>query len=121
MEQKDLLEIIKKIIKNELRFYGHYLGQVVDTKDPEGIGRVLATVPQLSWDTADVAPWCSPRQQSGLVTPVVGQWIEVYFMDGDIDKPRYHGNATEMENSLPTEHKGKASNQVIFEDGKTKE
>ena len=121
MEQKDLLELLKTIIKEELRYYGHYLGKVVNTTDPAKLGRVLVTVPKLSWDTEAVGPWCVPRQQSAIVTPVIGQFVEIYFMDGDRDQPRYHGNAMEMEDSLPTKHKGLATNQVIFEDGKTQE
>lgn len=116
MERKDILELLRKIIAEETRYLRHYIAQVVDIEDPDSQGKVRATVPALGWDTDEVAPWIFPRAMNSLQTPKVGQWIEVYFLNGDRNKPVYVGQAVEMEDSSPTLYEGDTDNQVLFED-----
>ena len=121
MERKTLLELIRKIITDETRYLRHYLGKVVDDDDPDKQGKVRAQIPELGWDTDDVAPWIPPRALNALQTPKKDQWIEVYFMRGNRDFSVYMGQATEMENSLPELFEGDIDNQVLFEDAENKE
>ena len=120
METKTILELFRKIIAEETRFLRHYSAQVVDVNDPVKKGRVKATVPWIGWDTDEKAPWFYPRQKEGLTTPKVGQWIEVYFMNGNKNEGRYLGLALEMEDTRPSLYDGLPTTHVPFEDPDSK-
>jgi hypothetical protein len=80
---------------NPTRYYGKYLGTVIENIDPEQIGRVLVMVP----DVLGVTPssWampCVPAAgiQSGVfVVPPIGSGVWVEFEQGDPDYPIWTG------------------------------
>ena len=114
--QDDTLEgIIEDKIKEELRYYRTYAGQIIVNVDPLGLGRVLCTVPELQWLTPDVGAWCYPRQVNAITTPRVGKWVEVAFFGASPDWPVYHGEITELERGLPSTYQRNPTSHVLFE------
>lgn len=77
------------------RFFGKYRGQVEDVADPENMGRLLVTVPDVYHD--QTSPWampCVPLAGGGygaFVMPEVGDTVWVEFEAGDISKPIWTG------------------------------
>jgi hypothetical protein len=84
------------------RFFGNYRGVVFDNNDPDKLGRIRVTVPQLFADTA--TGWAWPKNSAGLVLqpPPVGQGVWIEFEGGDSSFPIWTGtfgkNVTESNN-----------------------
>jgi hypothetical protein len=84
------------------RFFGNYRGVVFDNNDPDKLGRIRVTVPQLFADSA--TGWAWPKNSAGLVLqpPPVGQGVWVEFEGGDSSFPIWTGtfgkNVTESNN-----------------------
>lgn len=112
-------EQIEKIIRRNTRYSTPRLGQVISLDDPTKKGRVLASVPYLGADTDDRAVWVYAAQNSALVTPSVGDWIIIMWLDGrgngggDI-RPFYVGQALWMSEQIPKSYTDENS-QVLFE------
>ena len=77
------------------RFFGKFAGLVADVDDPEGLGRLRATVPELfgaetsAW-ALPCAPYAGPDQGFFAVPPVgAAVWIE--FQAGDVSRPIWCG------------------------------
>jgi hypothetical protein len=117
---KTLLEIFRRIIWTETRWLRHYLAQVVNVTDSDNRGQVRVICFDLGYTSEDNGLWCSPRNKNGLITPKVGDWVEIYFMGGDKNRPVFIGQANDMEGMLPKNYDGKATTQVLFEDGENK-
>jgi hypothetical protein len=116
---------ICEIVREETLYLRHYIGQVLDVNDEENRGMVKVSVIELGWDNASIAPWCSPRQLNALTVPEVGEWVEVYFISGDMNRPVYLGNVCEMRNSnqrynIPDFYKGDANRKIIYQSTKSK-
>jgi len=108
--------LIQEIVIQETRFLRHYVGQIVDTNDPNNKGCVRAIIPYLGWFSSSQAPWCFPRDKRGMIVPKVNDWVEVYFMGGEKDHPVYLGIANEMKDQV-TKSYTDTSKDVIFEQG----
>jgi len=119
-DARDELAQIRRVVYNETVFLRHYFGQVVDNQDPNKKGRVKATILDLGWDTADKVQWAWPRAGHSLDVPAVGEWVEVYFMMGDRNKPAYLPGAAELTGNLPADYSS-PDDPVLFQDPKTKE
>jgi len=114
---KDAYELtsqIKRLIRDELKYYTPRMGQVVSLTDPLAQGRVKVTIPILGWFTPDQGIWAYPGQPRGVINPAIDDWVIVQFIDGKPDKCVYYGQAYFMKNMLPANYSGK-DNQVIFE------
>ncbi len=76
--------------------YGKYRGLVSDVADPEGIGRIKATVPAVFGAELD-SPWAMPAMpfagpRHGLaLIPEVGDGVWVEFEAGDPSRPIWSG------------------------------
>jgi len=112
---KEIKEVVIRIIQDELIWYKHYIGKVLNLNDPKKKGRILVGILDLGCFTADIGFWCWPRDKNGIITPKVNDWVEVYFMNGNRDMPVYLGIASEMANMLPKNYDGKSTTQIIFE------
>lgn len=126
------------------RFYGIYAGRVVDNKDPQERGRVLATCPAINvFEESDVseAMWMVPCM-NGLGTtpdgqttgvfhpPEVGTNVWIVFQSGDPGYPVYMGgfittkqeadtfNSDDMEDVGPTKRgiRTKSGHFIRFND-----
>lgn len=77
------------------KFYGMYRGTVVINVDPLQIGRIQATVPDVSGLTPTT--WAMPcipvagKQMGTFVVPQVGAGVWVQFEAGDPDRPVWTG------------------------------
>lgn len=114
---KTLLQMLRRIIWDETRWLRHYLAKVVDVTDPDGKGQIKVICYDLGYSTEDIGIWCSARNRNALVTPKVGDWVEIYFMGGDRDRPVFIGQANDMEDMLPKNFDGNPKTYVLFEDG----
>jgi Type VI secretion system/phage-baseplate injector OB domain len=78
------------------KFFGKYRAVVINTTDPEGIGRIQVTVPELG--NAEVLGWalpCFPTNSSskkiGSALPLVGAAVWIEFERGDPLFPIWSG------------------------------
>jgi hypothetical protein len=78
------------------RHFGKYRGLVSDVGDPEGLGRIKASVPAVFGDSLDT-PWAMPSSpfagaRHGLVLiPEVGDGVWIEFEGGDVSRPIWSG------------------------------
>lgn len=107
--------IIYDLILKATRFFVPRLGQVSKIDDSEGRGRILVHIPSLGWTTDDTGAWCFPDDKKSLITPAVGDWVIVQWIDGNIDLPVYTGISTRMKDMLPANYEDE-NTQIIFED-----
>jgi len=103
-------------IKRETVYLRHYIGEVVDNEDSLKKGRIKVTLPELGFLSKDLSIWCNPRQGHGLSVPKVGSWVEVYFINGDPEKPVYLYLASEIAENTPKGYTGDVKQHVLFED-----
>ena len=118
MIDKTLKGAIVEVIREEVKYLRHYLGEVGDVDDPDKEGKVKCKIPELERKTNDVGLWCYPRDKAAIVTPKVGDFVEVYFMLGDRDRPVYMGMAQEITGNRPKAHTG-PTKQVLFQSRET--
>lgn len=111
------LGMIREIVREETRYLRHYIGEVVDVADVLRHGRVKVVVPELGWDTPDLGAWCNPRQLHQRTVPAVGSWVEIYFTQGDVNRPVYMGMVAEVRDVRTTPASFvSAETHVLFED-----
>lgn len=83
------------IEEHQNRFYGKYAGLVTDRDDPERLGRIRASVPEVLGDEPSswalpCAPFSGPDEGCFAVPPVgAAVWIE--FQAGDVSRPIWTG------------------------------
>jgi len=111
---EDIYTTIVEIVRQETTYLRHYYAQVVINTDPEKKGRICVLVPELGWDNPTVAAWPFPRH-NGLQIPKVNSWVEIYFMNGDRNRPVYMPIAYEMASMLPKNYNGLPTKQIIYE------
>lgn len=100
-----------------------YEGTVVDRDDPDKLGRIKFAVPGLIEPSS---PWAFPVGTAGggskdrglFAVPEKGAEVYVFFVNGDIDEPRYlcgHWGVTEVDgNEVPEEaQKNPPDNRVL--------
>ena len=115
MKDRTLYGIISEIVHRETRYLRHYVGIVVNNADELNKGRVLCTVPALGRNTQDEGLWCYPRYQGHRQsTPAVGEAVEIYFMNGRIERPVYIGGAAELKAATLEEYDNQDTH-VLFE------
>lgn len=112
--------MIVEIVRQETLYLRHYMGQVLSQTDELNIGMVQVAVPELGWTTSDLAPWCYPRQLHSMSVPEVGEWVEVYFLNGDMNRPVYITNCTELKKDdnkycVPEWYVGDPKLRVIYQ------
>jgi hypothetical protein len=76
---------------------------------------------ELGFITPDLAVWCNPRMGANTLNiPNIGQWVEVYFINGDRGKPVYLPMAGEIQGNLPKNFTGDILKDIIYESFKDK-
>lgn len=113
--------MICEVVRQETLYHRHYIGQVLSNTDELNIGMCQVAVFDLGWETADLAPWCYPRQSHKMSVPKVGEWVEVYFLSGDRNKPVYLEMCNEMRTEsdnkrcVPDWYTGDPKRHIIFQ------
>lgn len=110
-----LSDIVEAIVAPLFKYAVPRLGEIKDLNDPAKKGRVLVTINSLGWDTNEKGAWCYPKDKKSVVTPEVGDFVIVEWVDGMPDIPMYSGVANNMKDMLPHAYDGSADNQVLFE------
>ena len=111
----NLSDIVATMVAPLLKYAVPRLGKIVDLVDPVKKGRVLVTIDSLGWDTNEKGAWCYPKDKKSIVTPEVGDFVTVEWMDGRPEIPMYSGVANNMKDMLPQAYDGSPDNQVLFE------
>lgn len=73
-------------------WYGMYKGICHNNVDPEGMGRIQATCPQIFGNNSTLTGWAWPCVSPGTLKPprlLEGVWLA--FEDGDVDHPIWMG------------------------------
>ncbi len=89
------------------RYFGVYLGTVVDVEDPDGLGRVRIETDQYE-DTEEAPTWCAvSRPLAGDVftvffSPKEGDQVIVAYLAGDVRQPIVLGYAHTTEKKPET-------------------
>jgi hypothetical protein len=111
----EITSMIKKIVLQTTKFSVPRMGIISQVKDELKEGRVLCHVPAFGWDTDAAGIWCYPKDKGSLITPPVGTYVMIEFIDGNIDFPVYSGIVMSMKNMIPKNYTDEKT-QVIFED-----
>ena len=120
IDDKTILNEIRKIIYKETIYLRHYLAQVINVDDPDGKGKIRVACYDLGLAPSNggTGLWVPPRDKNSIITPAINDWVEIYFMNGDRKRPVYQGIAGEMKDMLPENYDGKSTTDVIYEDNK---
>lgn len=111
----ELIGMIRKVVLDVVRYNVPRLGIVSKIADIEsGKARILVLIPSLGWDTDEKGAWCGIIESNGLITPNVGDYVIIQFLDGDRDLPVYMGKATQMKDMLPNSYVDE-NTQILFE------
>lgn len=99
-------------------FYGKYRGVVTDNKDPLGMARIRATVPDVYG--ADKSGWALPSvpfagDSMGFVAlPSVGSRVWIEFEQGDPDYPIWSGCWWGSKDEMPDEASAAPDGRVLI-------
>jgi hypothetical protein len=111
----DELSALKDFVGRLLTYHKEYECEVLDDKDSEYRGRVQVAIPELRMDTLKNGIWASPEYSNNQATPIVGSYVLVHFLNGDISKPIYHGRSGRITANVPKAYKD-PNTVVLFED-----
>jgi uncharacterized protein involved in type VI secretion and phage assembly len=88
------------------RFYGIYRGTVVNNIDPQQLGRITVSVPDVGGLTPSTfAMPCVPlagKQMGTFMVPQIGAGVWLQFEAGDPDRPVWSGGWWGTSSELPT-------------------
>lgn len=108
-----------QVIADETRYMKEYEGKVLDTGDELKKGRVRIQIPNLGWMLPTESPWVDPEYFGrGCIVPKVDDWVVVYFIAGDMTKPRYRSRTAAITGSTPASYTD-VKDKVLFDDGTT--
>jgi len=111
-----LYTLLRRIVAQETKYLRTYIGHVLNNQDSLSKGRVQVELAALGWMGADQAPWCWPRDKHGMSVPVVDEWVEVSFINGDPSLPVYRGLAAEIQGNVAKAYNGTTTRHVLFSD-----
>lgn len=113
--EDDLYQEIKDIVSEETLYLRHFNGKVSSITDIYKIGRVQVILEDLGFYTAEEAIWAHPRQSHSMILPKLGDYVDVYFTNGDSGKPRYTVPSSEIQGMGPKTWNGVTTDSIIFE------
>lgn len=124
--EKVVANLVQKV---EKRFYGKYRGFVVDTADPEQLGRLKVRVPSVLGEDV-VTGWAMPCAPYGgdigqgfLFIPEVDAGVWVEFEEGDLEFPIWVGTFWSKpggESELPKPNDPDGTEQSSVQDPSTR-
>jgi hypothetical protein len=120
MELRDELEIIRKIIREELRYCKTYLGKVVDVDDQDKKGAIKCKIYELGMIEDETSIWVSASDRNAMIVPKKDDFVRISFMNGDSTRPYWFAIANEMKDMIPKDFDGKAKTNVLYEDNDSK-
>lgn len=107
---------VLEVFSEETRFLKTYIGEVLENEDELTRGRCRISVPDLGWNTPAESPWMEPEYFGrGAMTPAVGDFVAVYFIAGDSNRPIYRSRLGEAKDTAPASYEGPDSH-ILYED-----
>ncbi|MBK0327767.1 phage tail protein [Rhodobacteraceae bacterium F11138] len=110
------------IRKQKSSYYGKYRAFVVDTDDPEGLGRLKLTIPSVLGEAT--SDWALPCVAYGggadfgvLWVPPVGSQVLAEFLEGDPSSPVWSGTFWRQAREMPGEYKAPSTKILKTESG----
>ena len=117
MQASALERLVVEVAEQQrTKFYGKYRGVVSDVDDPDSMGRIKASVPEVLGDVE--SPWalpCAPYAGDGMGTynvPPVGAGVWIEFEAGDPARPLWTG-CWWGKNQLPKNESGTGATPPI--------
>jgi uncharacterized protein involved in type VI secretion and phage assembly len=104
------------------KYFGKYRGSVANNVDPMNMGRILATVPDVSGVTSWAMP-CVPvagTQMGMYAIPPVGASVWIEFEQGDAGSPIWSGCFWGSAAEVPPEAKPSPSSIILNTEGGNK-
>jgi hypothetical protein len=118
---RDFYDDICSIVREETKWLKHYSAKVLDVNDNLKMGRVQCAIYEFNWTDKQMGIWAWPREKHAMSVPVVGSWIELYFMNGDPARAVYMGLSWESYSGKPpVKNYDGPTKRVIFEDPNSK-
>jgi hypothetical protein len=107
---------ILQVISEETKYFKQYEGKVLDTGDELNKGRVKISVPELGWFLPTESPWVDAEYFGrGCIVPKVDDWVVVYFIAGNVNRPRYRSRTSALTGSTPGSYTGPET-VILYED-----
>jgi len=113
IEYDELIALIQKAANIGHRYSVPRLGQVTQEFDSTQQFRFLVQIPSLGWDTDDKASKCNVSDTKGYTAPLVGDYVIVQFIDGNLNFPIITGSANYMKDMV-TKSRG-VGTDVLYE------
>ena len=105
---------VERIVNEKFFFLFPFNGQVSEVPEDDS-GAIMVKIPQLGWDTPDLAKKCYPSNINSQITPKVDDWVIVRFTGFEMEIGRYEYKASEIKGMLPKQYK-KPSDAILYED-----
>ena len=102
MNDHDLLDSFCELIDQRMIYLKHYMAEIAGFREfmlgKTKITQVLAMIQEFGMVTPDLGIWCFPRNGRMDIKPRIGDFCEIYFMNGDSSRPVYLYPLTEVSN-----------------------
>jgi len=112
----------KSIRKQQSSYFGKYRAFVVDTEDPEGLGRIKLSIPSVLGEA--VSDWALPAVAYGggadygmLMVPPVDSQVLAEFIEGDPSSPIWAATFWRDPSELPEEYQSPSTKILKTESG----
>lgn len=99
-EYDELTALIQKAANISNKYVVPRIGIVTKEFDSEQQYRFLVQIPYIGWDTDDKAARCNVCDTKGYTAPVVGDYVIVQFIDGNLNYPVITGSANYMKDMV---------------------
>lgn len=107
--------IVESIVTPMFKYMIPRSGKVLDVNDPKNQGKVLVSVPAFGWDTNDKGIWCFPSDKKSLITPEIGEWVVIKWIDAKPELPVYEGIPSYIKDQIVSSYTGNPEEKILFE------
>lgn len=101
LELDELTGLIQRAANMGNRYNVPRLGIVTQEQTSAQQFRFVVQIPSLGWDTDNTAAKCNVSDIKGYVSPRVGDYVVIQFIDGNRDFPIITGAANYMKDMIP--------------------
>jgi len=112
IELDELTGLIQRAANIANRYNVPRLGLVTQEQDAAQQFRFVVQIPSLGWDTNDTAAKCNVIDTKKYVSPAVGDYVIVQFVDGSRDFPVIIGSANYMKDMITKNYT--SSSDVLY-------
>ena len=120
MKNDNVINILQNLFLKFSRYRTPVIGEIINLIDPNSKGRIQCLIPSLGWTTPDKAAWAFQVDKKGLITPNIGDFVIINFLNADPAYPIIFGKANNIKDQLPKSYDGKATTNILYEGDGTK-